>query len=64
MNTTMLCNLKKQDKFCKNKVCKLHANMDDRFYLNTDSILKCKVIINNLEVNTSHSICSNPYANA
>ena len=40
MNTIMLCNLQKQDKFCKNKVCELHANIDDRFYLNTDSILK------------------------
>ena len=40
MNTSMLYNLQKQDKFCKNKVSKLHANIDDRFYLNTDSILK------------------------
>ena len=40
MNTTTLCNLQKQDKFCKNKVRELHVNIDDRFYLNTDSILK------------------------
>ena len=40
MNTTTLCNLHTQDKFCKNEVHKLHANIDDRFYLNTDSILK------------------------
>ena len=53
MNTTMLQNLHKQDKFCKNKVCKLHANIDDKFYLNSDNILKQKVIINNLEVNTT-----------
>ena len=53
MNMTTLCNLQKQDIFCKNKVCELHANIDDRFYLNTDSILKHKVIINNLEVNTT-----------
>ena len=53
MNTTTLCNLQKQDKFCKNKVHKLHASVNDRFYLNTDSILKLKVIINNLEVNTT-----------
>ena len=52
MNSTMLCNLQKQDKFCKSKACELHANIDDRFYLNTDSILKWKVIINNLEVHT------------
>ena len=49
----MLCNLQKQDKFHKNKVHELHANIDDRFYLNTDSILKWKVIINSLEVNTT-----------
>ena len=43
----------KQDKFCKNKVCELQTNIDDMFYLNTDSFLKWKVIINNLEVNTT-----------
>ena len=53
MNTITLCNLQKQDKFCKNKVHELYANIDDRFYLNTDSILKRKVIINNLQVNTT-----------
>ena len=53
MNTTTLQNLQKQDKFCKNKVCELHANIDDMFYLNTNSILKQKVIIHNLEVNTT-----------
>ena len=53
MNSATLCNLQKQDMFCKNKVCKLHANIDDRFYFNTDSNLKWKVIINNLEVNTT-----------
>ena len=40
MNTATLCKLQKQDKFCKNKVCKLHANIDDRFYLSTDSFFK------------------------
>ena len=40
MNTTMLHNLQNQDKFCKNKVHKLHTDIDDRFYINTDSILK------------------------
>ena len=40
MNSTTLCNLQKQDKFCKNKVQELHASIDDRFYLNTDSFFK------------------------
>ena len=40
ITTAMLQNLQKQDKFCKNKVCELHAGMKDNFYLNKDSILK------------------------
>ena len=40
MNTTTLQNLQKQDKFCKNIVHELHANIDDMFYLSTNSILK------------------------
>ena len=40
MNSTTLCTLQKQDKFCKNKVCKLHAGIDSTFCLNNDSILK------------------------
>ena len=42
-----------QDKFCKNKACKLHSGIDSSFYLNTDSILKCTLIINNLEISTT-----------
>ena len=53
MNSTTLCNLQKQDKFCKNKVQELHASIDYMFDLNTDSILKQKVIINNLVVHTT-----------
>ena len=53
MNTIVLQNLQKQDKFCKNKVCELHVNIDDKVYLDTDSILKWKVITNNLKVNTT-----------
>ena len=53
VNSTTLCNLQKQDKFCKNKVWELHANIDNMFYLNTNSILKWKVVINNLEVHTT-----------
>ena len=40
MNSTTLCTLQKQDKFCKNEVCKLHSGIDNTFYLNNDSILK------------------------
>ena len=50
MNSTTLCNLQKQDKFCKNKVKELHASIANMFYLNTDSILKRKVVINDLEI--------------
>ena len=53
ISTTTLRNLQKQDKFCKNKVHELHANVNDKFYLNNDSTLKCKIIVNNLEVNTT-----------
>ena len=50
ITTAILQNLQKQDKFCKNKVCKLHPGMKDNFYLNNDSILKQKVVVNNLEI--------------
>ena len=40
INTAMLQNLQKQDKFCKNKVCELHAGMKDNFYINNDGVLK------------------------
>ena len=53
MDSTTLCTLQKQDKLCKNKVCKLHSGVDSSFYLNTDSILKHTLIINNLEVSTT-----------
>ena len=53
MNSTTLCTLQKQDKFCKNKVCKLHSGVESSCYLNTDSILKHTLIINNLEVSTT-----------
>ena len=53
MNSTTLCTLHKQDKFCKNKVCKLHSGVHSNFYLNNDSMLKKSVTINNLEVCTT-----------
>ena len=42
-----------KDEFCKYRVSELHANINDKFYLNNDSILKCKIIVNNLEVDTT-----------
>ena len=53
MNSTTLCTLQKQDRFCKNKVWELHSGIDSSIYLNTDSILKWTVVINNLEVHTT-----------
>ena len=53
MNSTTLCTLQIQDKFCKNKACKLHPGIDSTFYLNNDSILKQTLVINNLEVCTT-----------
>ena len=53
INSTTLCTLQKQDKFCKNKVQELHSGIDSTFYLNTDSILKWIVVINNPEVCTT-----------
>ena len=50
MNSTTLHTLQKQDKFCKNKACELHAGINSSFYLNTNSILKCTLIINNIEL--------------
>ena len=50
MNSITLGTLQKQDKFCKNKVYKLHSGIDNTFYLNSDSILKQSLMINNLEV--------------
>ena len=42
----------KQDKFCKKKVHEIKAGMPDKFYLNSENIIKRKIIVNNLEVNT------------
>ena len=53
MNSTTLCTLQKQDKFCKNKVYKWHSGIESTFYLNNDSILKWTLVINNLEVCTT-----------
>ena len=49
--TRMLQNLQKQDRFCKKKVHELHTGLKNQFYLNSKSILKRKIIINNLEIN-------------
>ena len=50
MNSTTLHTLQKQDRFCKNKACELHSGINSSFYLNTNSILKHTLIINNLEL--------------
>ena len=47
----MLQNLQKKDRFCKIKVCELHTGLQNQFYLSSKSILKQKIIINNLEIN-------------
>ena len=44
--------LQKQDKVCKKKVHELKTGTHNAFYLNSENILKRKVIVNNLEVNT------------
>ena len=53
ITTTMLQNLQKQQKFCKNKVHELHIGIKSNFYLNSENILKRKTIVNNLEVNAT-----------
>ena len=50
MNYTTLWTLQKQDKFCKNKAHELHLGNKSIFYLNHEGILKCTLVINNLEV--------------
>ena len=51
ITTTMLRNLQKQDKFCKNNVHGLHTGLKSHFYLNSKNIFKRKTIVNNLEEN-------------
>ena len=53
MNSTTLHTLQEQDKFCRSNACKLHSGADNNFYLNNANILKCTLIINNLEVITT-----------
>ena len=48
----MLQNLQKQDRFCRKKVHELHTGLKSHFYLDSESVLKRKLIVNNLEVNT------------
>ena len=51
ITSAMLQNLQKQDKFCTKKVCELHTGLKSHFYLNSENVLKRKIIANNLEVN-------------
>ena len=52
ITTRMLQNLQKQDRFCKKKLHQLRTGLQNQFYLNSKSILKRKIIINKLEINT------------
>ena len=50
MSSTTLQTLQKQDKFFKNKACELHLGDKSSFYLNHEGILKCTLVLNNLEI--------------
>ena len=50
MSSATLWMLQKQDKFCKNKACELPLGDKSSFYLNHEGILKCTLVINNLEL--------------
>ena len=50
MSPATLQMLQKQDKFCKNKACELYLGNKSNFYLNHEGILKCILVINNLEL--------------
>ena len=47
----MLQNLQKQDMFCRKKVHELHTGLQNQFYINSENILKRKIIVNNLDIN-------------
>ena len=52
ITTKTLSRLQKQDKFYKMKVHEMKTGTHNEFYLNSKNILKRKIIVNNLEVNT------------
>ena len=43
--------MQKQDTFCKKKVHEIKTSTPNEFYLNSENILKRKIIVNNLYVN-------------
>ena len=51
ITTKTLRRLQKQDEFCKKKVHEIKKGTHDEFYLNSENILKRKIIVNNLKVN-------------
>ena len=51
VTSKMIPNLQKQDRLCRKKVCELHTGLQNQFYLNSENILKRKILVNNLEVN-------------
>ena len=61
MSTTALRNLQNQDKFCKNRVHEVQANINDRFYLDNDNIFKCKITVHNLEVDITVALSTLTY---
>ena len=50
MSSATLWMLQKQDKFCKTKACEMHLGDKSSFDLNHEGILKCTLVINNLEL--------------
>ena len=50
-NTKMLQKLQKQDRYCRKNVCELQTGLQHQFYLNSENILKRKILVNNLKVN-------------
>ena len=52
ITTKTLRRLQKQDRFCEKKVHKIKTGTHNEFYLNSKNILKRKIIVNNMEVNS------------
>ena len=52
ITTKTLRRLQKQNKVCQKKVHEIKTGIPDEFYLNSENILKSKIIVNNLDINT------------
>ena len=53
ITTKTLKRLQKQDEIYKRKVYKIKTGMSDDIYLNSENVLKSKIVVNHLEVNTT-----------